>query len=124
MVYGLLLAPASIAFLAAYLMRRGRPRRSQEPGFRFVYVNQDGSARELSPEEQRCITQEISSGDSGGTYIKSSCESLDGWGSQSGCIARRRVPISVVIHPVAPNYETAVKEPGEDLLNFFRVGTT
>jgi hypothetical protein len=120
MIFGLLLAVVAIALLAAYLTRIRRLRRPQEPGFRFVYINQDGSARELSPEEQRYLSQEFSLGDSGGPYIKASYESLDGWGSQSGFIARRRVPIQVVIRPVHPNYDAAVKELGDDLLDLQR----
>ena len=120
MIFGLLLAVVAIALLAAYLTRRGRPRRPQEPGFRYVYINQDGSAREVSPQEQRYLSQEFSGGDSGRPYIKASYESLDGWASQSGFIARRRVPIQVLIRPVHPNYDAAVKELDEDLLGLHR----
>lgn len=120
MIFGLLLAVVASAFLVAYLMRRGRPRRPLEPGFPYVYINQDGSAREVSPQEQRYLSQEFSGGDSGRLYIKASYESLDGWGSQSGFIARRRVPIQVLIRPVHPNYDAAVKELDEDLLGLHR----
>ncbi len=36
-----------------------RPRRGNEPGFKFVYVNQDGSVREVSPGEQGYLSQEF-----------------------------------------------------------------
>ena len=121
MIYGLFVALFGIALLVAYLMRKGRPRRAREPGFEFVYVNQDGSARELSPEEQGYLSQKFVGGDSGRPYIKSNYESVDGWGSQSGFIARRRVPIQVDIRPVHPNYDDAVKRLGEDRLDLLRI---
>lgn len=98
----------------AILIWMGTPRRPPEPGFRFVYVNQDGSARELSPEEQCYLSEEFSGGDGGRPYLKWSYGSRDGWGSRSGFIERRRVPFWVKILPVNPDYDAAVKEFGQD----------
>jgi len=92
-------------------------RRGREPGFKFVYVNQDGTVRELSPEEQAYLCEEFEGGDSGRPYIKASYESSDGWGSQSGFIERRRVPYRITILPVHPNYDNAARELNEDLLD-------
>jgi len=78
--------------------------------FPFVYVNQDGSARELSPNEQTYLSTEFRGDDSGRPYIKATYKSSDGWGSQSGFIERRRVPKHIQIDPVNPNYDEAVKE--------------
>ena len=100
----------------AFLFWKWGPRRPQELGFKFVYVNQDGSVRELSPEERDYVLEEFSGGDSGRPYIKDTYESRDGWGSKSGFIERRRVPARIKIHPVHPDYDAAVKELREDLL--------
>ena len=96
------------------------PRRGKEPGFKFVYVNQDGSARELSPGEQAYLSEQFPGGDSGRPYIKSSYESHDGWGSQSGFLERRRVPSRITILPVHPNYDALEKELGQDVLGSYR----
>jgi hypothetical protein len=96
------------------------PRRRNEPGFKFVYVNHDGSVRDLSPGEQAYLSEQFSAGDSGRPYIKSRYKSADGWGSQSGFIERRRVPSRITILPVHPNYDVLEKELGHDMLGSLR----
>jgi hypothetical protein len=91
-----------------------------DSGFEFVYVNQDGSVRELSPAEQTYLSEEFSGGDSGRPYIKSSYKSRDGWGSMSGFIARRSVPARITILPVHPDYDAREKELGFDMLGSHR----
>ena len=111
--------PAILLILVvAYLAWKWGPRRAREPGFRFVYVNQDGSARELSPEEQKYLSEEFPGFDSSRPYIKSSYESRDGWGSKSGFIERRRVPARIPILPVNPEYDAAVKKLDRDGLEY------
>ena len=70
----------------------------------FVYVNQDGSARELSRDERQYLSEDFHAGDSGRPYIKASYESQDGWGSISGFLARKRLPRRIVVEPVNPKY--------------------
>jgi hypothetical protein len=101
-------------------MRRRRSRRSIEPGFEFVYVNQDGSIRELSPEEQTYLSNEFSGADSGRPYVKSSYESRDGWGSRSGFVERRKIPAQIEISPVHPDFDARAKELGFDMLDSHR----
>lgn len=93
------------------------PRRAREPGFRFVYVNMDGSVRELSSEEQAYLSEEFSGADGGRPYIKWSYESRDGWGTRAGFLERRRVPFWVKILPVNPSYDAAAKELSEGRLD-------
>lgn len=109
-----------ITSIILFLVWKWGPRRRREEGFNFVYVNQDGTVRELSPEEVVYLMQEFSGGDGGRPYIKSSYESTDGWGSQSGFIERHRVPSRITISPVNPNYDMAVKELKEDFLGSHR----
>ena len=113
----MLVATVIVIALVAFLFWKWRPRRPQEPGFKFVYVNQDGSVRELSPEEQAYLSEEFHGSDSGRPYIKWSYESRNGWGSQSGFIERRRVPARIEILPVHPDYDAAVKKLREDPLD-------
>jgi len=109
-----------ITSIILFLVWKWGPRRRREEGFKFVYVNQDGTVRELSPEEVVYLSQKFSGGDGGRPYIKSSYESIDGWGSQSGFIERHRVPSRITISPVNPNYDIAVKELKEDFLGSHR----
>ncbi len=97
-----------------------RRRRGNQTGFKFVYVNQDRSVRELSPDEQTFLSGKYSGGDGGRPYVKSRFGSSDGWGSQSGFIERRRVPARVTIKPVHPNYDTLVKQLRHDKLGVLR----
>ena len=70
----------------------------------FVYVNQDGSVRELSNDEREYLSQEFSGGDGGRPYVKASYESKDGWGSISGFLPRKSLPRQIVVEPVNPEF--------------------
>lgn len=102
------------------LMQRPHSLRSIEPGFKFVYMNQDGSVRELSPSEQAYISQEFSGADSGRPYIKDSHDSRDGWDSLSGFIERRKVPPRIRVLPVHPDFDARVADLGFDILDSHR----
>jgi hypothetical protein len=82
--------------------------------FEFVYVNQDGTARELSLDERDYVSDRFHPGDSGRPYIKSSYRSRDGWGSLSGFLPRRKLPSSIGVMPVNPDY-TATSISASDL---------
>ncbi len=96
------------------------PRRRPQAGFPYVYVNQDGSVRELSQGEQAYLSKEFDPCDGARPYIKSNYRSLDGWGSLSGYLERRRVPSIVEIQNVNPDYDMAAKDLKEDLLGIHR----
>ena len=85
-------------------------------GFPYVYVNQDGSVRELSPNEQKYLSTDFHGADGGRPYIKPKYETKNAWGSLSGYLERRRVPGRVAIAPVNPNYDAAVKEFDKDFM--------
>jgi hypothetical protein len=96
------------------------PFHTETEGFEYVYVNQDGSVRELSPQERAYLLEEFSGGDSGRPYIKSNYWSLNGWGSRSGFILRRGVPRRIKILPVNPNYDAAVQQLSHSTLDLHR----
>ena len=106
--------------LVILLTWRVRPRRGLEEGFAFVYVNQDGSVRELSPDERVYLNSEFHGADGARPYIKATYKSRDGWGSMSGFITRRRVPARLVIAPVHPNYDAMKRQLGYDILGVAR----
>jgi hypothetical protein len=114
------LTASIIVLVVAVLIWRFHSRRPVEPVFEFVYVNQDGSVRELSPAEQPYLSEEISGGDSVRPYIKRSYKSRDGWGSLSGFIGRRKVPARIRISPVHPDFDAREKEPCFDMLDSHR----
>lgn len=86
--------------------------------FPFVYVNQDGTVRELCADEKAYLSQEFHGSDGGRPYIKDAYNARDGWGSLSGFLQRSLVPVGVDVRPVNPDYVT----PASDIADF--VGLT
>jgi hypothetical protein len=64
-------------------------RRSPYP---YVYVNGDGSVRELHEAERSYLEEPFSPFDSGRPYVKTSFDDRDGWGSIQGFCRRSHVP--------------------------------
>ena len=64
----------------------------------YVYVNADGSARELHADERQYLDTEFSGGDGAMPYIKSSYSERDGWGEISGYLTRSELPAGTPIH--------------------------
>jgi hypothetical protein len=96
------------------------PRPRDEPGFEYVYVNQDGSVREISPGERAYLSEDFAGGDGGRPYVKSNYKCLDGWGSQSGFMGRHRVPAGIYISPVHPDYDAREKRIEFDMFDSHR----
>ncbi|HXA35715.1 MAG TPA: hypothetical protein VNW26_05235 [Steroidobacteraceae bacterium] len=82
----------------------------------FVYVNQDGSVREISVGEQEYLTRHFDPFDGARPYIKSRYWSWDNWGSRSGYLKRYRVPWRISIQPVRPDFDTVIKDLPDDKL--------
>lgn len=90
---------------------------SDESKFQWVYVNQDGSVRELSPDERNYLSEEFSGADGGRPYIKPTYGSRDGWGSRSGFMERSLVPKDRSIEPINSNYDQLEKDSRPDVLD-------
>lgn len=58
----------------------------------YVYIDADGTARELHPAERAYLETEFKGGDGGAPYIKDSFEERNGWGELSGYLARAALP--------------------------------
>jgi len=56
----------------AYFYLRYPPVRKKEPGFKYVYVEDDGSVREVSKEDEDYLTTQFHPADGARPYIKSS----------------------------------------------------
>ena len=98
-LFGVLLVPILVLWGWWTVLRRSR--RPKESGFRYVYVNPDGSARDLTPDEQEYLNTLFSGGDGGRPYIKFRYESLTPDGRISGFLERRQLPARIEIQPPA-----------------------
>ena len=92
-------SPHSSAGLA-FLRRNRRP---QEEGFRYIYVNPDGSARELAEDEKEYLNTRFEGSDGNRPYIKFRYESLTPDGRMIGYLLRRQLPVGVKISPALQN---------------------
>jgi hypothetical protein len=95
---GLILLLAVIFFYLRHFV----PLRKREPGFEYVYVENDGTVREVSEDDQAYLNTHFSPGDGGRPSIKTRYKSRNGWGNISGFIPRRRVPRQLPISPYIP----------------------
>ena len=66
-------------------------------GFEYVYVEDDGNARELNAEEREYLSTKFEGGDGARPYIKLRYESLTPDGRLSGYLRRRRLPKSIPV---------------------------
>ena len=58
----------------------------------YVYVEVDGTARELHSEERTYLETEFEGADGARPYIKSNYKQRDGWGELSGYMKRSKLP--------------------------------
>ncbi len=70
--------------------------------YMYVYVNDDGSARELSPSERAYLETPFHPFDSGRPYVKSSYDKKDGRGRLSGFCLRTQIPSNIEIADAPP----------------------
>ena len=95
----------------SFSTRSGRlaqpPKRAAMPNASqvLVYINDDGSARELSETEKKYVDTEFSPLDGARPYTKTRYEQRNGWGNLSGFLQRKDVPVGMPIN-LAPS-ETA-----------------
>ncbi|RZJ48752.1 MAG: hypothetical protein EOO44_19910 [Flavobacterium sp.] len=76
------------------------PFRPKEPGFEYVYVNEDGTVSELEEEDVEYLKTEFSPADGARPYIKSYYKQLTPDRKISGFILRNRVPKKIEIKPL------------------------
>jgi hypothetical protein len=58
----------------------------------YIYVNADGTARELHPEERQYLETEFSGGDGAAPHIKESYAERNGWDEVTGYLERSKLP--------------------------------
>jgi hypothetical protein len=80
-----------ILFLIFYL-RHLIPLRKKEDGFKYVFIEADGTVRELNNEEEKYLTEVFWPNDGDRPYIKTRYWDRTADGKLSGFILRKRVP--------------------------------
>jgi hypothetical protein len=63
----------------------------------YVYVNADGTARELHASERAWLETEYTLGDGAMPYIKDSYAERNGWGELNGYLARVALPAGMPV---------------------------
>ena len=76
----------------------------------YIYVNHDGTARELSPDEREYLQTEFEPGDGARPYVKGAHGTRDGRGIMAGFMLRSRLPEGVEVRRVNPRYDEVVRE--------------
>jgi hypothetical protein len=74
-----------------------RPRRRKEPGFDYVWVDDDGEARELDADERAYLSTTFHPADGARPYVKIRYESRTPDGRLSGYLRRRQLPARVPV---------------------------
>ena len=83
---------------------------SPKPSEALIYIEADGSARELSGAEKTYVDTDFSPFDGGRPYVKSSYEQRDGWGEIKGFLHRKKLPPNMPINP-APLSSPSINTP-------------
>lgn len=74
-----------------------KPRRPKEPGHAFVYVEKNGTVRELNADEELLLERNFYPGDPMMPYIKQTYSQLNEDGNPAGFIMRHKVPPNITI---------------------------
>lgn len=80
-----------------------RPLRPKENGFEYVYVEQNGTVRELDKDEIKYLEEKFEPTDGARPYIKTSYKDLTPDGKIWGFINRNRVPKNIIIEKEKAN---------------------
>jgi len=85
----------------------------------YLYVNDDGSARERHANERNYLETPFHPTDGGRPYIKSGYSEKNGWGEIQGYLERSKLPQGIQVHP-APVEDPSKPLTWEDQIRFFR----
>jgi hypothetical protein len=69
----------------------------KDENYAYVYVNADGTARELHPNERQYLETEFLPGDGAAPSVKDSYASRNGWGEIKGFLERSKLPKDTLI---------------------------
>jgi hypothetical protein len=75
---------------------------AQDP-YPYIFVNDDGTARELHTAERAYLEQTFIPFDGGRPYVKSNSKAHDGWGSVKGFLERSKLPSGLFVASAPAN---------------------
>jgi hypothetical protein len=81
-----------------------------KPSEILVWINDDGSARELTEADKKYVDSDFSPFDGARPYVKPTYRSRNGWGEIKGYLERDRLPNNVPINP-APATDPPPQRP-------------
>jgi hypothetical protein len=84
---------------------------SAKPSEALVFIEADGSARELTETEKRYVDNEFSPFDGARPYIKARYDQRNGWGELGGYLHRKEVPDAVAVGPAPPDIPSPQRTP-------------
>jgi hypothetical protein len=85
----------------------------------YLYVNADGSARELHPNERKYLETPFHPADGARPYIKAGYASKNGWGEITGFLKRSKLPKGTRIS-AAPEEDPCKPLTRENQIQFLR----
>ena len=89
------------------------------PPYPYIYVNADGTARELYASERAYLETEFKGGDGAMPSIKDSYEERNGWGEIKGYLKRAALPAGMPVAD-APAEEPRRPMSREDTIAWLR----
>ncbi len=104
MLESVLFHPLSLLILILGLLFfiRFGPRRPKEPGFEYIFVEENGVARELDSDEIEYLNTPFHGGDGARPYIKSHYAELTPSDSIAGYLWRRKLPNGLPVVSLKP----------------------
>ena len=90
----------TLVYLGYYFLKNFIPLRPKEDGFEYVYIEEDGHARELYNDEIEYLNTTYLPNDGGRPYIKRSYYEKSPDKKISGFIKRNRIPRKFEIHQI------------------------
>ncbi len=96
-----------------------RKTESGQSPYAFVYVEADGTARELHTGERAYLETDFAGADGAQPYIKSTYEQRNGWGELSGYLRRSKLAAGASIRP-APLDDPAKPLDQDEYIAFLR----
>jgi len=76
----------------------------------YVYVNDDGTVRELNTNERQYLETSFHPADGSVPYIKRTYKQRDGWGNISGFCHRKKIPSKIEISDPPVDEQTILSD--------------
>ena len=106
-------------FRAGSTAAPARPPGTSKPSELLVWINVDGTARQLTDAEKTYVDTPYSPFDGARPYVKSHYEQRNGWGELKGYLVRKDVPDGVAIG-IAPSDEPVEERTPEAVADSLR----